>query len=239
VLSSLRKTRPWVWFLIVGGMLPLVGGYVDGLGLGALGFFTSHMTGNTARLGDSIAHGQWQQVRLFFSGLVAFCLGAAVSAVLSELSQRFSRGRYSAAFGLEAATLTGAALALLPRLGLPPSLPVAMLCFAMGLQNGVTSRISGVVLRTTHLTGVLTDLGLMIGRRLIRVERASDQPGSGAMHAAIFGAFLAGVILGVWGGTRFGAWAVLIPAAVVLALAFVDGFSLLEPKAASTVGEVS
>lgn len=39
-----------------------------------------------------------------------------------------------------------------------------LLCFTMGLQNAIITKISDAVIRTTHLTGMLTDIGIALGR---------------------------------------------------------------------------
>lgn len=231
MLSTLRHRRPKTWFSIVGVMLPLVAGWVDGVGVVQLGFFTSHMTGNTARLGGELGAHQWSAAAPFLVGLFAFVTGAAASAILTELSQRRSRGRYSAAFGLEAVTLTLAAWVLRPHGAVPPAaLVFGLMCFAMGVQNGVTSRINGLVVRTTHITGVVTDIGLAVGRSLIRADRQADQPSSGALHGVIFAAFLLGCAMGGEGGRRFGWHATLFPAMLVLGFSLVDAFALLDRK---------
>jgi uncharacterized membrane protein YoaK (UPF0700 family) len=233
MLSKLRQQRPKTWVSLVAVALPLVAGTVDGVSLVQVGFFTSHMSGNSARLGDELYARHWGVVGQVGLCVLAFALGAAVSAMVTELSDRLSRGRYAGAFGIEAATLTSAAWLLGPHVHPNPVLfGTALLCFAMGVQNGVTSRIAGLVVRTTHMTGVLTDIGLAVGRALIRAERPADQPGSGWLHVMIYGAFLAGCALGA-GAERLLGWrAALAPALFVLALAVVDAMALFEQKPA-------
>ena len=41
-----------------------------------------------------------------------------------------------------------------------------VLCYIMGLQNAVITKISNAEIRTTHITGLVTDLGIEIGKML-------------------------------------------------------------------------
>ncbi|GLQ56623.1 hypothetical protein GCM10010862_38820 [Devosia nitrariae] len=44
---------------------------------------------------------------------------------------------------------------------------IPVLCFAMGLQNATITKISGARMRTTHVTGMLTDIGVEMGRLIV------------------------------------------------------------------------
>jgi uncharacterized membrane protein YoaK (UPF0700 family) len=49
-------------------------------------------------------------------------------------------------------------------MGLHVSLTVMLLCFIMGLQNAIITKISNSRIRTTHVTGLVTDLGIELGK---------------------------------------------------------------------------
>jgi uncharacterized membrane protein YoaK (UPF0700 family) len=94
----------------------------------------------------------------------------------------------------------------------------ALLCFAMGLQNSLVTRLSGAVVRTTHLTGVVTDLGIEAAR-WVRAWRArfelvaGDAPRRGNMILllTIFSAFAIGSVVGALVAVRWGQLAMLVP----------------------------
>jgi anti-anti-sigma regulatory factor len=112
--------------------------------------------------------------------------------------------------------------------------------FVMGLQNATVTEISGAVVRTTHLTGVLTDLGLegvrffnffrdrMRGRRWQRAGRvlrvSQRHPAAQRLFvlASIFGSFLLGTALGTL--TYFAApgFALLAPMLFLAWIVFMD-----------------
>ena len=83
---------------------------------------------------------------------------------------------------------------------------------AAGLQNAMASTYSGAIIRTTHLTGVLTDLGVLIGHRMRGIP--SDRQKIRLFSTLIL-AFLTGGVLGAWTYAQVGAAAMLLPAMVI------------------------
>jgi uncharacterized membrane protein YoaK (UPF0700 family) len=112
----------------------------------------------------------------------------------------------------------------------------ALLCLAMGMQNSLVTRLSGAVVRTTHLTGVVTDLGIEAARwyrwyqaRLpLPGRRASaaalpERPAAGriSLLSTVSASFVVGAISGATLTLRASRWAMLFPAgAVALASAY-------------------
>lgn len=68
-------------------------------------------------------------------------------------------------------------------------------CVAMGVQNAMVSHYKGAIIRTTHLSGVLTDLGLAMGYRLRGLVVESRKV---ILHMLILAGFLVGGILASW-----------------------------------------
>lgn len=161
---------------IVAGSLALVGGYVNSAGFVLVGTFTSHVTGNVGRLSNDLANGQLGATATALTMLVAFLGGAFAASMMLE-SNVFGRpaNGYGAALFTESALLwlfMGAAT-LTPAAHLRVrDLEAAILCFSMGMQNSLVTKLSGAVVRTTHLTGVFTDLGIE-GARWFRWWRGS------------------------------------------------------------------
>jgi uncharacterized membrane protein YoaK (UPF0700 family)/anti-anti-sigma regulatory factor len=122
----------------------------------------------------------------------------------------------------------------------PLFLMTGIAAFAMGLQNATITRISGAVVRTTHLTGVVTDLGLELvqlfhwwrdklkadrafrQRRLWFVSRRHPTVQRVALLASIFASFLFGVIAGTVLYEKLG------PAALLAPVLFLSGIMLRE-----------
>jgi uncharacterized membrane protein YoaK (UPF0700 family) len=76
-------------------VLPAVAGAVNGSGLFIVGAYTSHATGNLARIGDELAQGHWQTVSLCLWALMFFLVGAMLATVLLDSSQRRNKARYA------------------------------------------------------------------------------------------------------------------------------------------------
>src|SRR5690606_34311311 len=121
-------------------------------------------------MADAVALRHWAIAVVSASALLAFVAGAATTAILVNAGRR--RG-LSSAFAipllLEAVLLLvfgafGARLTASHALFVPAT--VVLLCYTMGLQNAVITKISRAEIRTTHVTGLITDLGIELGKLL-------------------------------------------------------------------------
>jgi uncharacterized membrane protein YoaK (UPF0700 family) len=111
----------------------------------------------------------------------------------------------------------------------------AILSAAMGVQNALVTRLSGAIVRTTHLTGVMTDLGIELARRWHRTGRPAGRrsvaPSSAkvVLQLTIIGSFVVGAMAGATLTLHISRWAMLAPAAAVF------GASLVAFRTAGTV----
>lgn len=215
-------------------LLSLVAGAVNASGLLAAGAMTSHMTGNLTRIGEGVALGSafaFEPARY-----VLFFLAGAVGATLaiSALVRRGLLEPVPALLIFEAILLAGVATAgnFAPR----PVLVTEVLCFSMGWQNALITRISGAVVRTTHMTGATTDLGIEIGNLLTSGSRPQILPkvhvrgvlafvrgippesdvARATLHLTAIVCFLVGATLGPLLFVRYGYRAMLAPAMVLV-----------------------
>ncbi len=194
----------WVW---VGAIaLASIAGMVNAVGL--LGFehlAVSHVTGTTSLLGAALARGQWPAVAQLWAVLIAFSLGAMLGGLVVQDSTLRLGSRYGVALFLEAVLLVAAVL-MFERGQLAGALLAAMAC---GLQNAMVTTYSGAVVRTTHLTGMFTDLGIGLGHLLrgmpLKVRQLS-------LSALVITGFLGGAIAGTWLFQLYGYRALLVPA---------------------------
>lgn len=194
----------------LGMVLTFVAGATNAGGVLAIGQYTSHMSGIFSAMADHLASGAVGLVLLGLGALLAFMAGAACSAILINWGRRSGRGsRYALPLLLEAVLLLGFGLlgALLrdgPGLVL---LAAPLLCFIMGLQNATVTKISGARIRTTHVTGMVTDLGIELGKLLYWNRDRSDGAASVVMAdraklrplAGLLGSFFTGGVTGALG----------------------------------------
>ena len=211
---------------VLAAYLALVAGFVNSSGFVLLGTFTSHVTGNVGRLAHDLATERWGPATLAGALVVAFFAGAFAASLLVEAQ----RSRVSRAYGL-ALLLEGMVLCsfvLLAEVGKfrtasALDAEAAMLCLAMGMQNSLVTNLSGAVIRTTHLTGVVTDLGIEAARwhywLLARREtprKLRPSPVKAALLLTILSAFTFGALAGALFTAHRGPRAMLLPSAALL-----------------------
>lgn len=180
--------------LALASLLAGIAGAANAGGFFALGDYTSHMTGYLARAADHLALGGLAVVLASLAAIGCFVAGAAASAALIERTR--GRRQYAWPLVVQGVLLAvfGIGGALVGAPGRPAGL--ALLCFIMGMQNATITRISGARIRTTHATGMITDIGIELGRGALR--RGSDRRAL-AILLRLVGAFLLGGVLGALG----------------------------------------
>jgi uncharacterized membrane protein YoaK (UPF0700 family) len=219
------------------GYLAFLGGFVNSAGFVLVGSFTSHVTGNVGRLANDVAARDAGAAATVLAMIAGFLAGAFVASMIVE-SDFFGRSpnAYGVALLVESALLVSftAATFLGGSTGLARwrDTEAVVLCAAMGMQNSLVTRLSGAVVRTTHLTGVVTDLGIegarwfrwwrSLATEAFRVKLAfgrnpAERPSAAktGLLATIAGAFTLGAVLGAEGATFFGRMAMLFPSAAL------------------------
>lgn len=207
--------------------LTFIAGAVNAGGLLAVGQYTSHMSGVVSALADNLALGAWLLAGGGVVALLAFTGGAAVSAWLINWGRRHHGGaQYALPLLLEAVLLAGFGLAGTALPGEPgfAVTAVPLLCFIMGLQNATVTKVSGARMRTTHMTGIITDIGIELGK-LAYWNRHGDAPGIAVradrsklrLLVGLLSAFFLGGVLGALGFSQIG-FAAALPLALLLAL---------------------
>lgn len=226
-----RRTRTRRSNRQLGGVLAFVAGAINAGGFLAVQRYTSHMTGVVSGIADDLVLGQFALAMAGVSALLAFVAGAALTAVLINWARRRElHGEFALSLMLEAVLLLlfgllGANLELLVDVFLPST--VLLLCFIMGLQNAIVTKISQAEIRTTHMTGVITDLGLELGRLLYwnrsaagnRRHVVTANRDKLAIHAMILALFFVGGIAGALAFKRVGFTATVPIAALLMAMA--------------------
>jgi uncharacterized membrane protein YoaK (UPF0700 family) len=154
----------------LGLALAFVAGAINAGGFLAVAQYTSHMTGIVSAIADHLALGALGLLWGAAGALASFLLGAVCSSVMVNFArQRRMSSLYAYPLLLEAVLLLGfglfgSRLTSIERLSVPAT--VMLLCFMMGLQNAVISKLSKSEIRTTHITGTITDIGIELGKML-------------------------------------------------------------------------
>lgn len=202
----LHSRTEFVVVLLGGLALAAAAGYINTVVvlLGTLP--VTHLTGTVTRLSVDLGHGDRADA-LFVAGLgAAFVLGAAVSGLIIGSSTLRLGRRYGVAVMVEAVLIAAAAVVIRDALILGAMLAAT----AAGLQNAMASSYRNLIVRTTHVTGLLTDLGFMAGQLLGGHKIALWRF---ALIGSLLIAFTAGGVAGVLAHEPLGSDALWIPAA--------------------------
>jgi len=147
--------------VILACALSALAGYVDGIGVLHLrGLFVSFMSGNSTRLGVSLAEGRWSNAAAAL-GLIALFVTGAAGGSLIVLGRGANRQPW--VLLVEASLLTVAALCYTVGLS---NASVAAMVLAMGLENAVFQIEGGAGLGLTYVTGALVKVGQLLAAAL-------------------------------------------------------------------------
>lgn len=152
----------------LGAFLAFVAGATNAGGFLAVGQYTSHMSGMLSSIADNLVLGRVTLAIAAVGAIFAFIGGAMTTAVLVNWGlRRRLHSAYGLPLFLESVALlvfgvAGASIGVFEPLFLP--LTVVILCYIMGLQNAVITKISRAEIRTTHVTGLVTDIGIELGK---------------------------------------------------------------------------
>ena len=196
----------WVW--VGAGLLACVAGMVNVVGY--LGFehqAVTHLTGTTTLLGEAVARRDLRAISHLGGVALAFMAGAAISGMIVQDSTLKLGRRYGVALVLESLLLF-AAIPLFMQGRLAGPLLAAMAC---GLQNAMATTYSGAVIRTSHLSGMFTDLGIGLGHALRGMPLQKRRL---LLCGLIISGFFTGAVLGALLFVRFGYAALAVPATI-------------------------
>ena len=219
----------------LGFALAFVAGATNAGGFLAVQQYTSHMTGIVSAMADNIALGSYGLVWAGAGGLMSFVAGSACSAAMVNYGRRHEmQSEYALPLLFEAFLLLifgvlGARLSRIEGFFVP--LTVMLLCFIMGLQNAVITKLSRTEIRTTHITGVVTDIGIELGKLLYwnathragQIRVVADRSRL-AVLCGLAACFFIGGVVGALGFRHLGYLSTAALAGVLITLASVPAF---------------
>ena len=195
-----------VQFLLPGAVaLAGSAGFINSVALGFFNTPVSHMTGAISHFGMHAADAKWLDAFSAGTIIAGFLIGAALNGIIVGAWKLIPGRRYGIAMIVEGSLLAVATWLLLERhrLALPA---VSMAC---GLQNAMSSSYCGLMIRTTHVTGIMTDIGVMLGHWL---RHRQIEGWKLRFLTMIVGAFGVGCWLGQLTDARLGPVCLAIPA---------------------------
>jgi uncharacterized membrane protein YoaK (UPF0700 family) len=188
--------------------LSALAGYVDAIGFLHLGgLFVAFMSGNSTRMGVSLAEGHWQKAAEALGLIVLFVIGAAAGSLIV-----LGRGANRQPFVLLAEALLLAASALCYAFDLQNA-AVAAMVLAMGMENAVFQIQGGGGLGLTYVTGALVKVGQLVAAALTGGARWAWAP-----NLLLWAALVMGSLCGALAYHWINLAAIWLAAAVALVL---------------------
>jgi uncharacterized membrane protein YoaK (UPF0700 family) len=203
----ISKLPKWVW--LGAAVLSFCAGMVNVIAI--LGFVhkgITHVTGNTSLLSIAILDGDRKNTLQLFSIVISFFLGSVLAGfIIGDAHLRMGR-RYGFALAIESALLLASTYGLV-RGSIYGEYFASM---AAGLQNAMASTYSEAIVRTTHMTGILTDIGALVGNKIrgIKIDKKRIK-----LLSIIFFSFLSGGFLGAYCYHYLGSLAMLVPTGII------------------------
>ena len=155
------KTRTFLHNIRIASLLSFVAGMVNVAGFLAVKRLTTNVTGHFAFFVDEVFKLNFLQGLIYFLYIFFFFLGAFISSLLVEtISRKNEQYIYTVPASIESIILLTIGIFGSRLIASSPDIIAFALLFAMGLQNSMVTMISKATVRTTHLTGLFTDLGI-------------------------------------------------------------------------------
>lgn len=200
----ITKLPGWVW--MGAALLATIGGMVNSVGfLGLTHEALTHLTGTTSQAAIALAEGRWSLLGHMASLLMAYFSGSVLSGFIIQQSALKLGRRYGVTLLIESLLL----LAATPLLMRDQRWGELLATCACGVQNAMATSYSGAVIRTTHMSGIITDLGIWMGHWL---RGLPQDPRRGWLGMTLFGGFFVGGVLGALLFARFSYQTLLLPA---------------------------
>lgn len=159
------RSRTFKHNLRIASVLSFVAGMVNVAGFLSFHELTTNVTGHFALFINDLANMNFWKGTVYFIYILAFLLGAFTSSILIETYKGNKKlNVFVLPVFLEALLLMLIPILIEIDVSLTNDVFACLLLFAMGLQNSLVTKISNAVVRTTHLTGLFTDLGIELSQ---------------------------------------------------------------------------
>lgn len=163
MLRQAKENRTLKENLLLASSTAFVAGVTNVAGVIAFLAFTSNITGHVANLAKHVVEQNFREIIVFFVWLLLFFAGAFMSNfIIRSLQDRSKYRAHSVPMIIEIIILFGVAIYgyhFYDETRLEREMIIGAILFSMGLQNSLVSNISGGLIKTSHLTGLFTDLG--------------------------------------------------------------------------------
>lgn len=223
------KTRTFQHNLAIASLLSFVAGMVNVVGFLSIQQLTTNVTGHFAFFMEEVLQWKLWAGFAYFLFILFFLAGSFFSNLLVEAGLRHSEKKaFLRPVLIEAALLLVAALAGPRIIETHPNLLAYILLFSMGMQNSLVTSLSNATVRTTHLTGLFTDLGIELSQLFFykKEEQQERLRSSIRLRLTIIGFFFLGGIAGGLPFSKAGLHILLLAVFLLLAGLLYDAIKL-------------
>lgn len=203
-----NKIPTWVLFGAV--ILAFCAGILNTTALmGFTHISASHVTGNISQVAVTWFYGDWVNLKLFIISIGSFWFGSVLSGMIISGSELNINRNYGYAMYLQFALLCGSLWLYLNG----NEYGQMLIATACGLQNSMVTTYHGAVVRTTHLTGVTSDLGATVGQWLVGRKVSKSKI---ILHSGLWWGFFIGGFVAVWLYSQVSYLSMILPMAIIL-----------------------
>lgn len=227
MLRHIGQRRSFRHNLRLAVLLCINAGFINAAGYFAFQVLTTNVTGHAAQLAVNAANANYDLAKVNAIWLFLFLLGAFSSGLVISKVGRDRPAAYTLPIVLIIAITCFVAVY---GAQLHTHYLAGALLYGMGMQNAMVSMISGSVVRTTHLTGMFTDLGIDLSQALTQPMNKALR-GRLVLRSSIIFTFLTGGILGGLAYHRWGFDSFYIPSGIMIVALFYDYFRVRIKKA--------
>ncbi len=212
------KNRTHAHNLGIASVLSFVAGMVNVTGYFTVFEMTTNVTGHFVFFTSKLVEKDYYPALGYVAYVLLFLLGAFTSNLITQLiARRKHTSIYTAPAFIEASIFALLAYYGQELVAIHPNLLAFALLFSMGFQNALVTSISDAIVRTTHLTGLFTDLGIECAQWFFyrKPDERRKLKISMRLRATIIGSFLLGALVSGYSYERFGLHTLFLPSAVL------------------------
>ncbi len=209
------KNRTLIHNIRIAALLSFVAGMVNIIGFFSVKTLTTNVTGHFAYFAEGVIRKDFHEAWSYLSYIISFLFGAFSSSIMVEIIGRKNE-HFVNVIPVMVEIIILASVALLSHHSIieNPEIIACSLLFAMGLQNALVTGISNAAVRTTHLTGLFTDMGIELSQLFFykKPEQVKKLQSSIKLRLIIVLFFFLGIFIGGYSFYKFETLSLLLAA---------------------------
>jgi uncharacterized membrane protein YoaK (UPF0700 family) len=217
--ESLNQTQIFKVYTVA-GLMALIAGYINSAMLIEFSIPVSQMSGVASQVSAHLVAFDWSLLSIAMLILISFILGAFISGLLIGQQPYNETPNYGYGLILNCVLLTLAALFSFQH----SVFSVLLSAMACGIQNALVASYRGLQLRTTHMTGNATDIGVHFAEKI-----KSKTPWSWQSNVLVvlLTTYILGGVIGIYAYVAMPNWSLIFPGVLtgILGIVYLRNYS--------------